>query len=90
MSNDILSVTELCIVAFLAIQLSIVSPKVYGGSMAGFTILLAQLELTMEAIGVMMIAEIFTANLSGAFGMVIRNGELFDLSHQVKFSKPQS
>ncbi len=82
-----ISVSQLFIIAFLAIQLSIVTPKVYGGSIAGFTVLLTNLGFSTEAIGVMMINEVFIINASSLFGMVLRNCELFDLSHQVIFSK---
>ena len=34
----------------------------------------------------MMINEVFIINLSSLFGMILRNCELFDLSHQVNFS----
>ena len=85
-SNDTLPVSELLLTAFLAIQLSIVTPKVYGGSIAGFTMLLTQLGLSTETIGYMMINEVFIINLSSLFGMILRNCELFDLSHQVNFS----
>lgn len=85
-SGETLSVSELLLVAFLAIQLSIVTPKVYGGSIAGYTILLTQLGFSTEAIGQMMVADVFVINLSSLFGMVARNCELYDLSHQVNFS----
>ena len=81
-----LSVSQLLLVAFLAIQLSIVTPKVFGGSIAGYTILLTQLDFSTDVIGQMMVADVFVINLSSLFGMVARNCELYDLSHQVNFS----
>ena len=87
MSEATISISQLFIIAFLAIQLSIVTPKVYGGSIAGFTVLLTNLGFSTETIGAMMINEVFIINASSLFGMVLRNCELFDLSHQVIFSK---
>ena len=86
-SNDVISIMDLFLIAFLAVQLSIVTPKVYGGAIAGFTILLTSLEFSTDVIGSLMIADVFVINLSSLFGMVARNCELFDLSHQVTFAK---
>ena len=85
-SDSTISISQLLLIAFLAIQLSIVNPKVYGGNIAGFTILLTQLGFSTETVGQMMIADVFTINLSSLFGMVARNCEIYDLSHQVTFS----
>lgn len=89
-SDATISVSQLLLIAFLAIQLSIVNPKVYGGNIAGFTILLTQLGFSTDAIGQMVLADVFTINMSSLFGMVARNCEFYDLSHQVKFSVTQS
>ena len=86
MSNATISLSQLLIIAFLAIQLAIVTPKVYGGNIATFTILLTHLGFTQDAIGPMMVADVFTINLAALFGIVMRNCEIYDLSHQVKFS----
>ena len=85
-SNATIPITQLLLIAFLAIQLSIVSPKVYGGAIATFTIMLTQLGFSTDVIGLLMVADVFTINLSSLFGMVARNCELYDLSHQVNFS----
>lgn len=85
-SHETITISELLIIAFLAIQLSIVSPKVYGGAIATFTIMLTQLGFSTDVIGMLMVADVFTINLSSLFGMLARNCELYDLSHQVKFS----
>ncbi len=90
MSNATISIAQLVIIAFLAIQLAIVTPKVYGGSIATFTILLTHLGFTQDAIGPLMIADVFVVNLSSLFGIVMRNCEIYDLSHQVKFSAAQA
>lgn len=89
-SDATISVSQLLLIAFLAIQLSIVNPKVYGGNIAGFTILLTQLGFSTDAIGQMVLADVFTINLSSLFGMVARNCEFYDLSHQVTFSVTQA
>ena len=89
-SNASISLSQLILIAFLAIQLSIVTPKVYGGNIATFTILLTQLGFSQDAIGPMMVADIFTVNSMSFFGMFVRNCEIYDLSHQVKFSAAQA
>ena len=86
MSHATISIAQLFIIAFLAIQLAIVTPKVYGGNIATFTILLTHLGFTQDAIGPMMVADVFTINLASLFGIVMRNCEIYDLSRQVKFS----
>lgn len=58
MSGATISIAQLLLIAFLAMQLSIVVPRVYGSNLAVFTILW--------------------------------NCEIYDLSHQVKFSAAQS
>lgn len=86
MSGATISISQLLIISFLAIQLSIVTPKVYGGNIAGFMILLNQLGFSVDAIGQMMIADVFTINMASLFGILARNCEIFDLSHKVKFT----
>lgn len=83
--NVDLPIAELIIVAFLAVQLSICSPKVNGGNIAILTILLTQLGFPLEVIGTLVIADGFVNNLSGVFGMLVRNCEIFDVSHEIKF-----
>lgn len=83
-SHDTLSIMQLVVAAFLSIQLAIVTPKVSGGSMATYTILMNQFGFEMEAVGLLMMSEVFTANITSGFGMFVRGCELFDLSHKIK------
>ena len=85
-SNATISISQLLLIAFLAIQLSIVCPKVYGANIVGFTILLTQLNFSTDVIGQMVLADVFTINASALSGMIVRNCEIYDLSHQVTFS----
>ena len=85
-SNATISVSQLLLIAFLAIQLSIVNPKVYGGNIAGFMILLTQLGFPTDVVGQLVIIDVFTINTVSLFGMIVRNCEIYDLSHQVTFS----
>ena len=73
------------VIAFLAVQLSICSPKVSGGNIAILTMLLTQLGFSLEVLGTLIIADGFINNISGVFGMLARNCEIFDVSHEVKF-----
>ena len=90
MSGATISIAQLLLIAFLAMQLSIVVPRVYGSNLAVFTILLTHLGFSQDAIGPMMVADIFTVNSMSFFGMFVRNCEIYDLSHQVNFSAAQA
>lgn len=50
--------------------------------MATFTILLNQLGLPLDAVGMLMVANVFCVNIDAALGMVIRNLDLLDLAYQ--------
>lgn len=84
-SGATLSVTQLLLLAFLAIQLSIFSPKVNGGIVAVLTLLLNHFGLPLEAIGAIMLGDVFIINASSVFGMLARDCELFDVSHEINF-----
>lgn len=86
-SGESISVIELLIISFLSIQLSICSPKVSGGNIALLTLLFTQLGFSLEAIGTLVIADNFINNISGVFGMLVRNCELFDIAHVLKLNK---
>jgi Na+/H+-dicarboxylate symporter len=73
---------QLLIVYILVVQLSIASPKVPGGIMATFTILLNQLGMPLDAVGMLMVANVFFVNIEAALGMVIRDLDLLDLAYQ--------
>ena len=60
----------------LVFQLSIASPKVPGGIAATFTILLGQLGLPLEAVGILMAANVFVCNPETAYGMLVRDAEI--------------
>ena len=86
MSGATISPAQLLLIAFLAIQLGTVTPKVAGGNIATFTIILTQLGFTQDTIGPMMISDVFTVNFMSFLGMFMRNCEIYDLSHQVTFT----
>ena len=90
MSGATISIAQLLLVAFLAMQLSIVVPIVYGSNLVVFMILLTHLDFTQDAIGPMMVADIFMVNSMSFFGMFVRNCEFYDLSHQVNFPAAQA
>ena len=86
-ANDGISVAELLIITFLAIQLSISTPNAGGGIAASFSIMLAQLGLPLEFIGSLMIADVLTGNLFTALNVVVRECELLTLATKMKFVK---
>lgn len=86
-SGGTVSIMQLIIIIFLSIQLGIASPKVAGGIAASFTILLTQLGLPLELIGVLMIANIITDNVFAAFCVIFNCCELTLVSHKLNFIK---
>lgn len=68
--------SRLAILFLLVFQLSIATPKVPGGIAATFTILLGQLGLPLDSVGVMMAANVFVCNPEIAFGDLVRFVEI--------------
>ena len=86
-AGDTVSLTELFIVAFLAMQMSISTPNAGGGIAASFSILLAQLGLPLEFIGSLMIADVITGNIFTGLNVVVRECELVTLATKMNFVK---
>ncbi|MBO4401643.1 MAG: cation:dicarboxylase symporter family transporter [Selenomonadaceae bacterium] len=84
-SHATLSVSQILMLAFLAIQLSIFSPKVNGGIVAVITLLLNHFGFSLDAIGLIMVADAVVVNASSVFGMLVRDCELYDVSHEINF-----
>ena len=78
-----LSLSQLVIVALLVTQLSISSPKFPGGIMATFAILLSQLGLSSDAIGLLVVSNVFVVNANTALGMLVRDAEFVDFSASI-------
>ena len=76
-----LSITQIIVMYILVIQLSVASPKVPGGIVATFTILLNQMGVPLDAIGLLMISNAFVVNAVTSLGMLIRDVEIVELSH---------
>ena len=86
-SGNTISIMQLLIIAFLAIQISIAAPKVAGGSAIGFGILLTQLELPMELIGTLMIANVLLDNVCTALTILTLDCELYSVAYKLNFIK---
>ncbi|MBE8955673.1 MAG: cation:dicarboxylase symporter family transporter [Quinella sp. 2Q5] len=86
-ANEPISVAELFVVAFLAMQMSISTPNAGGGIAASFSILLAQLDLPLELIGSLMIADVITGNVFTGLNVVLRESELLTLATKMNFVK---
>ena len=80
-AGDGISITELLIISFLAIQLSFASPNAAGGIAASFSILLTQLGLPTEFIGSL------TGNLFTGLNILVRESELTLVAHKMNFIK---
>jgi len=84
-TGESFSAFDALIIAFIAIQLSFATPNATGGIAASFSILLTELELPLEFIGMLMIVEVLTSNLFTALNMVIRQSELMTVAHKMNF-----
>lgn len=78
-SHASITITQLIIIMILTIQLSIASPKVQGGIVAVFTILISQLGFNEDCIGALVTANIVLMYLQSGFSVIIRDCELMNL-----------
>ena len=79
-----ISIAKLLIILFLSIQFAISSVRANGGMIATMTLLLTQLDFSLDAMGLIMIADIFVINMSGVISLIIRNCDLLDFSRTLK------
>lgn len=86
-SGATISIAEIFVIAFLAVQFALATVSGNGGMIATLTLLFVQLNFSPDAIGAATIADIFVVNLSGVVALIIRDCDLLDLSHQVKWSE---
>lgn len=86
-SGGTLSLMQLLIVAFVAIQIVIALPKIAGAMAIGYGILLAQLDLPLEFIGTLMIADVMVENASTVLTSLTHNCELVSVAHKLNFIK---
>ena len=77
-----ITLAELFIIGFLSIQFAIASSSGNGGVVAMLGLLLTQLGFSLDAIGTMMVADIFVINISGVPTVIIRDCDLLDLSYK--------
>nr|MCR5089142.1 dicarboxylate/amino acid:cation symporter [Oscillospiraceae bacterium] len=79
-----ISLPQILIMYILVTQLSIASPKVPGGIMATFTLLLGQLGMPTDVVGLLMVSNVFIVNAQTGIGMIIRSAELEEFSHVIE------
>ena len=82
-----LSLSQLVILYILVTQLSIASPKVPGGIMATFAILLGQLGMSTDIVGLLMVSNVFVVNAMTGLAMIIRTTELEEFSDALEDEK---
>ena len=80
-----ISAFQLLIVFILVVQLSVASPKVPGGIMATFTLLLSQIGIPFDVVGLLMVANIFCMNIETGMGILIRDMDLVEVANRVEF-----
>lgn len=76
MEGQSFSWSRILVLFILVFQLSMASPKVPGGIAATFAILLGQLGLSLDSVGVLMAANVFILNYATAFGILVRDAEI--------------
>lgn len=81
-----ITISQLFIIVFLSIQLAISASSGNGGMVAMFGLLLSQLEFSLDAIGTMMIADVFVVSISGITALIIRDCDLYDFSQKIKLT----
>ena len=82
-----ISFAEIFLIAFLAVQFAISAVGGNGGMIATLSLLLTQMNFSLDAIGSIAIADIFTVHFSIVAALIIRDCDLFDISHKVKLSE---
>ena len=80
-----ISVMQLILIIFIAVQLSIATPKVAGGIAASFTIMLTQLGFPLEMIGSLMIANVILDNVFSMLNVCSHDCELVTVAHKMGF-----
>ena len=83
-SDAEISIAQIFILMFLAVQFAISSAGGNGGMVAIMSLLLTQFGFSLESIGAMTLSDLFTVNISCAVALIIRDCDLFDLSHKIK------
>lgn len=78
-----ITIAETFIIGFLAIQFAISASSGNGGMVAMLSLMLTQLGISLDAIGTIMIADIFVVNISGIVSLIVRDCDLLDLSKKV-------
>ena len=81
-----ISIAQLIIIAFLSWQFSISAVGENGGMIAIMTLMLTQLGFPMDSLGIIMTANVFLVNISGVIGIIIRDCDLYDFSHEVNLT----
>ena len=84
-AGQTISIMQLLIIAFLAVQLSIATPKVAGGAAASFGILLTQLGLPTDLLGLLMIANVLGDNFFSSMNVIAHDCELMSVAHKLGF-----
>lgn len=79
-----ITLTQMLIIIFLSVQFAAMSSSIGTGFIAILSLLLTQLDLSLDAIGIIVASDIFIVNFSGVISLVIRDCNLFDLSHKIK------
>ena len=79
-----ISIAQLFIIAFLSVQFAISSVGSSNGMIAIMSLLLTQLGMPLDSIGIISATDIFVVNISGVITLIIRDCDLLNFSQKLK------
>lgn len=85
MSGVEISPFAFAVLIFLALQLALAAPPGPGGTIPIYIMMLEQFGLSVDTIGALAMADVFTINLSSAVLMITKDCELIDIAHQLNY-----
>ena len=83
-SGEQISVSQIFIVIFLAVQFAMSAAGGNGGMIAIMSLLLTQMKFSLDSLGSIALSDLFTINFSCAVALIIRDCDLYDLSQRLK------
>ncbi len=86
-SGQTISLAEIFIVAFLAVQFTMSAVGGNGGMVAMLSLMLTQLGFSLDAIGAVTVADIFTIHYAVISSLIVRDCDLIDFANTIKLSE---
>lgn len=84
-SGNQITLAAVLIALFLSLQLSFAGPVGPGSTMPIYLMMLEQMNLPLDTIGEIMIADVFIVNISAVVLMITKECELIDVAHKFNY-----